>query len=334
MVPVPLDIPLHRSKRLEVLRSLDTILHFGHRESHAAVMGLMTHRYAGLAAALAFVLASPEAVADVRAEKAACFDAAEQGQLFRYNGDLVGARERLMACATTECPVAVAHDCTKWLGEVIEALPSLAIHAKDSRGHDVIGAAVLIDGRRVAVQLGGVAVAINPGAHRIRLETPAGVTYEEKILLVEGQKDRVLDATFPVDLNLDGTRAKAPPVQPEVARGGHTVDAVALAFAAVGVSGIALATYFELAGQSEYRALEKGCGLSGTCYPSAIDSSKGKLYYGAPITFGVGLLSMGTAATVFFLGHHPPSPAASATWQFGVTPLAWGGMMGIAARRF
>jgi hypothetical protein len=144
----------------------------------------------------------------------------------------------------------------------------------------------------------------------------------------------VLDATFPVDLNLDGTRAKAPPVQPEVARGGHTVDAVALAFAAVGVSGIALATYFELAGQSEYRALEKGCGLSGICSPSAIDSSKGKLYDGAPITFGVGLLSLGAAATVFFLGHRHPATEASATWQFGVTPMAWGGMMGIAARRF
>jgi hypothetical protein len=298
------------------------------------LMRLVTRQKTGPAVALLFVLAPGRAAGEPRADKATCFDAAEQAQLLRYNGDLVSARDKLMGCASSDCPAAVARDCTRWLGEVTQALPSLAVHAKDSRGHDVIEAAVVIDGRRVAVQLGGIAVAINPGPHTIRLETPAGVTHEEKILVVEGQKERVLDVTFSADLNLDGTRAEAPPVRPQPARGGHAVDGIALAFAAVGLSGLALATYFELAGQSEYRALERGCGLSGTCSQGAVDSSKDKLYYGAPISFGVGLLSMGVAAGVFLLGHRRPSSQVTAAWQFGVMPMEREGMLGVAAHRF
>ena len=272
-------------------------------------------------------------VREAHADTAACFDAAEQAQLLRYNGDLVGARDKLMSCTSGECPTTVAHDCTRWLGEVTQALPSLAIHARDSRGHDVIGATVVIDQRRVATQLGGMAVAINPGPHSIRLETPSGAIYEEKILAVEGQKERVLDATFRVALNLDGTRGELLPERPRSARVDHSGDWLALGFAAIGVSGVALATYFELAGQSEHSALEKGCGPSGTCSQGAVDSSKAKLYYEAPITFALGLVSMGVAAGLFLFGHAPPSPQAT-IWQFGVTPMPWAGMMGVAAHRF
>jgi hypothetical protein len=329
MVPVPPDMPVYVSKPLKSLRSLDKIRPLMHRETHARPMRLLTRRWGGLAFLLVVVSAY---VREARADTTACFDAAEQAQLLRYNGDLVGARDKLMGCTSGECPTTVARDCTRWLGEVTQALPSLAIHARDSRGHDVIGAAVVIDGRRVAPQLGGIAVAINPGAHTIRLETPSGAVYDEKILAVEGQKERVLDATFPVALNVDGTRSEPPPERSQSAHGDHPVDGLALGFAAIGVSGIALATYFELAGQSEHSALEKGCGTSGTCSQGAVDSSKEKLYYEAPITFALGVVSMGIAAGLFFLGH--PQPSRQATWQFGVTPMPWAGMMGVAAHRF
>ena len=276
---------------------------------------------------------------DARADKGTCFDAAEQAQLARYHGDLVGARDKLMVCAQRECPPAVTRDCAQWLTDVTQALPSLAIHAQDNRGHDVIGAAVLIDGVRVATQLGGTSIPINPGAHKVRLETASGEVYEEEILVVEGQKERLLDAKFAAALNVNGARAAPPPPIPArplepVAGGGHGIDALVLGLAVVGLTGVALGTYLEVAGQQEYSALKSGCGVSGTCTQSALGSAKEKLFGLAPVGVGVGVVSLGFAAGLFFLGHRPAPPASTATWDLEVAPRLGGGAVGAISHRF
>jgi hypothetical protein len=283
---------------------------------------------------VAIVLASAGAQAQA-SSKASCFDAAEQAQLLRDRGDLVGARPGLITCASQVCPAVVRHDCLTWLAQVDAATPSLTFHARDSRGHDVIGVRVLIDGALVAEKLGGKAIAANPGAHRIRFETASGAAHEEQVLVTEGQKERLVDVSFTVELEADGkpppsgAEAAPSPTTPNHSAGASGSDGVqrgssrtwlVAGFGATAVLGLGLSTYFEIAGQNEYSSLKNNCGMSASCQQSDVDSSKQKLYVLAPVTFGLGVISLGVAAAVLLLGHD--APRASAVWRLDVLPTA------------
>ena len=308
----------------------------------------------GIALVSAVVLGDASAGAQP-AGKGACFDAAEKAQLLRYHGDLVGARPQLIACASEECPAAVRHDCADWLAQVDAATPTVTIHARDARGRDVIGARVLIDGAVVAERLGGTAISANPGAHRIRLETPSGATYEEQVLLTEGRKERLIDATFSVELGPDGMpiapgspSSSAGPAGSATSpgegggaggagTGGSGGGRLLLVggLGVIGAVGISLATYFEVAGQKEYNDLKNGCGTTRSCSQSGIDTSKQKLYVLAPVTFGVGVVALGAAAALFFFGRHDAAEhATSAGWSFGVTGAPGIGASGTLLLRY
>jgi hypothetical protein len=287
---------------------------------------------------LASALTSPGARAQPPAGKTSCFDAAEQAQLLRYHGDFVGARPGLIACASEGCPAAVRRDCADWLAQVDAATPSVAIHARDSRGRDVIGVRVLIDGALVADKLGGTAIAANPGAHRIRLETSSGATFEEQVLLTEGQKERLVDATFSVELGTDGmppspgATGTEPPPGPGTETGGGSRMLLVGGFGVLGLVGLGVATYFEVAGQKEYSDLKNGCGATRSCGSSDNDSSKQKLYVFAPVSLGVGVISLGVAAGLLLLGHHAPPPSAG--WRLDVMPTAGTGAAAVFAAHF
>src|SRR5882672_2346055 len=67
-------------------------------------------------------------------DKVACVDAAEAGQRLRKEGQLVAARDRLVVCASPECPEVVSQDCTGWLGLVQRSLASVIVKAFGVRG--------------------------------------------------------------------------------------------------------------------------------------------------------------------------------------------------------
>jgi hypothetical protein len=265
-----------------------------------------------------------------------CFDAAEEGQLLRYRGDLVSARAKLIACSADACPSAVRHDCVEWLSQIDAVMPSVAIHATDARGHDVISARVYLDEKLVADRLGGTAIQANPGAHTVRLETPSGARFQEQILLAEGQKERLLEAVFQVALDPDGMPARAMLAPPTLSKGegpgtGRVVAAVGLG--TLGVAALVAATYFEVSGQSEYHDLVSGCGTEHSCSQDAIDTSKQKLYVLAPASLGVGVLAIGGAALVWWLGRGEPV-ASSGAWSVDVVGTTGLGASGVLTRRF
>jgi hypothetical protein len=255
-----------------------------------------------------------------RADKAACFDGAERAQLMRHQHDLLKARDALIACSNDACPAAVRRDCATWLAEVQAAIPSLTIHAKDAQGHDVIDARVTLDGVPVAERLDGIAIQLSPGPHTIRLDARSGGVFEEQILLIEGQKDRLFEATF------HDAPVAAPPLPPPPPPAPHASGnrfIVPGILGGVGVVGLGLSTVFELVGQSEYSTMKNGCAKVSNCGQSEVDASKLKLDVLAPVTFGVGAASIVTGA-VLLLVRHDPSPAPAA-WQIDVTPVAGGG---------
>src|ERR1700691_3636156 len=81
-----------------------------------------------------------------RADDAACFQAAVEGQKLTRSGKLRDARERFVACAQRACEAAAVVDkCTGWLKEVEAALPSLTIAVKDEDGHDLVAERARLD---------------------------------------------------------------------------------------------------------------------------------------------------------------------------------------------
>jgi hypothetical protein len=295
-----------------------------------------TMRWSALAAVAAVASAASPARAD---GKDACFDAAEQAELARHQGDLMTAHKDLLVCAAGgSCPLAVRRDCTQWLGEVEAALPSIVIHARDGEGHDVVDARVLVDGAQVADRLTGTALPLNPGPHRIRLETATGGTYEEQIVAVEGQKDRLVEATISSHPSEGGSTtppadaAPAAPASSERQASGRLWLVGGLA--ALGVVGLGFATGFEVAGQSQYGNMKNGCAKTGNCLPDDVSSTKQMLYVLAPMSFAVGVVALGAAGALWLLRGPAPPPTTGAGWTFDVATVSGLGAEGTVTGRF
>src|ERR1700735_3119090 len=70
--------------------------------------------------------------ADGEDEKRACVAAADQGQLVRDAGKYSEATIQFTRCAAEECPSIVRAQCGLWLGQVLEAMPTVVFAMADS----------------------------------------------------------------------------------------------------------------------------------------------------------------------------------------------------------
>ena len=137
-------------------------------------------------------VSSTAAAGDVQA----CLAASEKGQKARAAGKLREAREQFLLCGTESCPTIVRRDCAQWTSELTSALPTVVFGAKDEAGRDLFDVRVFVDGERLIDKLDGKAVFIDPGPHTFRFETAGAAPVTEKALIKEGEKTRVLAATF------------------------------------------------------------------------------------------------------------------------------------------
>src|SRR5262249_27389170 len=87
--------------------------------------------------------------------KRQCIAASERAQVLRNESKLKEEGGELRACSRPACPPVIRQDCSQWVGEVLEQLPSVVIGARDGEGHDVVAARVSIDGVVVAERLDG-----------------------------------------------------------------------------------------------------------------------------------------------------------------------------------
>ena len=172
-----------------------------HRPSRACLALLAAHLVG---------LSSPgRAQAD---EKQACLAASDKGQQLKLDGKLRAAKEQLILCARSECPALVRQDCAQWTSEVMAALPSVVIGARDWQGHDVLAVKVVVDGTLLTDTLDGKPLPVDPGVHKFHYEaTATGAAVEDQVLVREGEKNRALTVTFPAP---PGAVADASPPTP------------------------------------------------------------------------------------------------------------------------
>lgn len=196
-----------------------------------------------VAACLSVLVASGTTASSAAAagDVQACLAASENGQKARGAGKLREAREQFLVCGSESCPTIVRRDCAQWTNELTSALPTVVFGAKDKSGRDLVDVRVTIDGEPLLDKLDGKAVFVDPGPHTFRFETSGAAPVTEKALIKEGEKTRVIAATFG-----DAPGDKEPAA---ASGGGHGV----LPWIVVGVGGAGIATGIVLVATSPAR---------------------------------------------------------------------------------
>ncbi len=260
--------------------------------------------------------AAPAFAADVKRE---CIAASTDGQTSRDAGKLVEARDRFLVCSRDACPGVVRSSCGRWLTEVEQQIPSVVIRAADAANADITDGTATVDGTEVP--LDGKPIPLDPGKHLVVIEASGGVHLEKKVLLVAGEKSRLLElrveAPAPAPAKLpEKSDASA---EPAARSGGIPTGAWVLG--GVGVVALGSFGFFGLSAKHELNELNETC--SPACQPSQSDTGRREAVL-ADISLGVGVVALAGAVTWTLLSGSSSSDSGAKS-ALVVAPSTHGG---------
>ncbi|HEY5240728.1 MAG TPA: hypothetical protein VIJ22_04645 [Polyangiaceae bacterium] len=208
--------------------------------------------------------------ADARAQsKEECLDAFETAQHLRASGKLIEARDRLQVCGGAQCPALVRDDCAAWESEVLTAIPTVTLAARDGAGSDLLDVTVSVDGVRLTERLDGRAVPLDPGVHTLRFESPGRVAQEQTLVVRAGEKNRAVSATLAADASGPGSMPSSPrPGEPAMTR--RPIPWPVPVLAGVGVASLAAAAILYFPVVTQAHELRASCAPG--CSQETVDS--------------------------------------------------------------
>jgi len=227
-----------------------------------------------------------------------CATTAEGAQALVKAHRWVAARRSLVVCAADSCPIVVRRDCVQWLAQLDARMPSVVVRGRDSRGHDVIGVRVIVDGTLVLQRLDGVTLPLDPGRHHFRFEVRGAAPIDEDLLLAEGEHDRLVTAGFLAPLTADG-EADAAPGDGRDADVRSSRPASAYVFGGAGLALLGAFAILDATTYSEYESQSNGCGKTQSCSASEVSSLRTRFTLAA-VALGVGVVSVGIGSWLFF----------------------------------
>jgi hypothetical protein len=245
---------------------------------------------------LAIALVGAHANAQTAPTKRQCADAYTQAQVLRSQDKLMLAKEQIDLCNDPACPQALRKDCTEWLVEVQDSVPTLAVDV------DVSSARVTIDGHDVA---NGVSVPLDPGSHAIVAEAAGLEKAMQTVTLLQGEKRHVTLtlAAPPAPTKIPETRIRSSrpfPVAPIV----------------VGVAGLALVggfAAFGLVGNAKRSDLDaSGCATN--CSPGDLDAIRTDYIVG-DVLLGLGITAVAIATVWLILHETASTPRRAMAWR-------------------
>ena len=269
-------------------------------------------------------------------EKEACVAASDQAQTLRDEGKFKAARAQMVTCARDVCPGIVRRDCEKWLSDLDATQPTVVLGARDTKGSDVVGAHVFLDGVQIADHLDGKPIPIDPGEHTFRYETAGAAPVEQRAVVRVGEKNRILTAVL-MPLAAGATPARVAvvtptdkPSEPEPAPStGGGAPVAAIVFGSVAVLAAGSFAYFGITGRSDVNNLRDTCAPN--CLQSDVDSAHSKLIV-ADVSLGVGVVSLAAAAFFFFRHSSSASPPTQSALVPDFQPRPGGGVAGLTSR--
>jgi hypothetical protein len=278
--------------------------------------------------------------ADGEDEKRACVAAADQGQLVRDAGKYSEATIQFTRCAAQECPAIVRAQCGLWLGEMLDAMPSVVFAMADSSGHDLTDVRVLEDGKLLANGLDGRPVRLDPGAHELRFEAPGHEPVTTTVVLRAGDKNRTVTA---VAVDSGAVVPLRPPPLPGRAPFWDSRTVTSLGLVTAGALAAGAGLYFALSSQNEAddaASWRKTVGTSGCRQPAAagcgplssdVDAQSRDAAWATGLYIAGGLLAAGGAITWVAWPKHANAKRNDRLDGLSVSPMLGAGRAGLRA---
>jgi hypothetical protein len=220
----------------------------------------------------------------------ACLDAAERAQLARDQRRFIEARQAMIACSAPACPLVVRKDCAKWLEELGARLPGIVVSVRDEDDHDLVDVRVFVDGKLLTPRLDGKALPVDPGEHLFRYEPSRHEPLEERVLVREGETNRLL--TVKVRSRIALSRPDPVDERP------RPVPALSIALAGLGVVGVGAFAFFAASAKGSIYDLRDTCGPTQSCAQSDVDSARQRLVI-ANVALGVGVVALAGAVLLY-----------------------------------
>lgn len=264
-----------------------------------------------------------------------CVQRFEDGQRLRKEGKLIAATAALIDCSQPACPTFIAKECTNLYTEAQASLPTVTIRATDGRGQLLTTVNVYMDGTLVAKTLDGRALPLDPGVHEFRFEVEGKPEMSSKVLVSEGEKNKVVSIDFPAPIESKpeakpGTETPPPPPPVKVGPPIAAYVVGGLGIVAAGTGGV---LYW--LGNKQYDDAESSCAkTTNGCSQSEADSIDLK-YNLAYVGFGVGGAALITSGILYWLHTSSSSTEPAPTTGLAVFPLNTGnGMAATWSGRF
>lgn len=230
-----------------------------------------------------------------------CVAASAAGQQHQKKGSLFAARQQLELCSDPLCPTLVQSECTRWLSEVLTAMPSIVVVARVD-GVDQQQARVLLDGHLWLNELSGRPDDIEPGEHELTV-TVGTQTQGQRLVVNVGEKNRLVIFQF---ASPDPLIAKPIPEVPAVVMEHRAFPVLPVVFTTAAATGVALFAGLGISGRMSLERLEKdACAATKTCNPALVDDIRRRFLI-ADISLGVGVVSALIAGWQW--------------WRWGTTP--------------
>jgi hypothetical protein len=260
-------------------------------------------------------------------DRRACIGAYEQGQELAQAAKLLRAREVILGCAKSKCGEFLHRECAASYSRLEEEIPTVILLAKGEGGQALVDVEVTMDGELFSATLDGRAVPVDPGLHQFSFKAKRGTTAEQRTIIVQGERNRVIAVSFAsADRELPKPPAAPPPRPPsrrideevyaaDSARG--TRGAAPYVAAGIGLAGLGGFALFTQWGRADNAELAR---CAPNCSEGTLDHIR-TLYVAADVSLGVGIVALGAAAWLFLSDTaKDPKPTKAPAYTFDVRP--------------
>jgi hypothetical protein len=150
-----------------------------------------------------------------------CTTAHAKAEEREQSGHLREARALYESCANPSCERYLQEECTTRVTQLDTDIPSVVPVVTDRQSGPRVDCEIKMDGEVLTSKLGGQALPVDPGMHEFTFSTKEGVLSTQKVMIVEGQRNRPLACStgpssvsllspFPADA-AEGASDKSPP---------------------------------------------------------------------------------------------------------------------------
>jgi hypothetical protein len=276
------------------------------------------------------------------------------------------ASEFYLACAKATCSAFLKQVCTTRYAQLQIDIPSIVPVVTDERGVTVYDVQVTMDGELLTSRLDGRALPVEPGTHDFSFDTGKGGAVSQKILIVQGQRNRPISVSVGKRgqksvlvasvMPAETMRAPEPatasepiapekaPARPEAPEGSSSNEGapehvsegprpkesgpgvLPYLIGATGVAAVGAGTLLLMWGRKDNTELAQ---CSPSCQPSSVDRVR-SLYTAADLSFGVGLAAIGISTYLLATSASSERTPSRAAYAVDVMPTPSGAFATVA----